>query len=356
MNPRWPVYIPSKGRSDTRQTARMFDALGVPYTMFVEPQEHETYARVIDPCKLHVLPHRDRGLTVTRNYIWDFAAAQGAEWFWTFDDNIRAIHRFNRNLIIRCVDGTPLAVIEDFAQRYSNTAILGMHYEYFLKRKFVLPPYYLNSRVYSNMLIRTDARDRSGQPFRNVTFYNDDTDLCLRVLKSGWCTVLFNAFLIGKAGTMTLRGGMTEYYAQTDKRREFAEELVRAHPDVARVSEKWGRWHHHVDYSGFRHQLQRAAGVVVPAGVNNFGMVLQERDSSDGPWRTVDRPGAPAVDAVDDTRAAAVAAPAAIDTIETIDALDTIAPVETIEDDTPREAPAAAWQGQGLLFDWEVAS
>lgn len=283
MNPRWPVFIPSKGRSETRLTVKMFDRLNVPYTVFVEPQEYDTYAAVIDPDRLHALPHRDKGLTVTRNYIWDYAECLGVEWFWTFDDNIGGLYRFNQNLKTPCADATVMAVIEDFVSRYENLAIAGMNYFMFVKRKYVIPPYILNTRVYSNMLIRTLAGGADGSPYRNVTFFNDDTDLCLRVLKDGWTTVLFNAFLIEKQTTMTVSGGMTDYYEATDRRREFAEELQRAHPDVVRVTEKWGRWHHHVDYSRFTQQLKRRAGVDIPTGTNNFGMALEER--SGGQWQ-----------------------------------------------------------------------
>lgn len=282
MNPRWPVFIPTKGRADSRMTMKMFDALGVPYTIFVEPQEVDAYAKHIDPALIHVLPHQNKGLTITRNYIWDYAAELGVEYFWTFDDNIDGLYRFNHNLKTPCADGTLLAVIEDFAQRYENLAIAGMNYFMFVKRKFVIPPYILNTRVYSNMLIKTFATNRAGAPFRNVTFYNDDTDLCLRVLKDGWCTVLFNAFLIYKQTTMTVAGGMTDYYAQTDKRLEFVRELQEAHPDVVTLTEKWGRYHHQVNYRGFTQPLKRRHDAAIAHGVNNFGMVLQERVN--GQW------------------------------------------------------------------------
>jgi hypothetical protein len=85
---------------------------------------------------------------------------------------------------------------------------------------------------------------------------------------------------------MTVRGGMTEYYEKTDRRLEFAEELRRAHPDIVRVTEKWGRWHHHVDYSRFTQQLKRRSDVKIPRGVNEFGMRLQER-GKDGVFRDV---------------------------------------------------------------------
>lgn len=277
MNPKFPIFIPSKGRSDTLLTVGMFNRLGVPYTVFVEKPEYDLYAERIEPDKIHILPHKDKGLTATRNYIWDFAAANNHEYFWTFDDNIDGLYRFNHNLKTPCADATILAVIEDFAQRYENLAICGCNYFMFVKRKYVIPPYILNTRIYSNMLIKTFAKDRNGRYFRNVTFFNDDTDLCLRVLKNSYCTVLFNAFLIYKQPTMTTEGGMTDLYRATNNRLEFAEELQRAHPDIVRVTEKWGRYHHHVDYSGFTQQLRRKAGIEIPRGINNFGMVLQER-------------------------------------------------------------------------------
>ncbi len=288
MNPKWPIFIPTKGRADTRMTIRMFQRLGVPFTIFVEAQEAEIYAPHVAPEQIHVVPHRDKGLTVTRNYIWDYAAERGHEWYWTFDDNIDGLYRFNHNLKTPCADGTILAVVEDFAQRYDNLAITGLNYFMFVKRKYVIPPYIQNTRIYSNMLTRTFAKDKTGKPFRNVTFYNDDTDLCLRVLKDGWTTVLFNAFLIYKQTTMTVQGGMTEYYQKTDKRLEFVKELQDAHSDIVQLTEKWGRWHHHVDYSGFKQPLRRREGVVIPERVNDFEMVLQERTGDK--WATTKHP------------------------------------------------------------------
>ena len=284
MNPKFPVFVPTKGRADSRLTIKMFDRLKVPYTIFIEAQELDAYSAHVAPERIHVLPHRDKGVTVTRNYIWDYADKIGAIRYWTFDDNIDGLYRFNHNLKTPCADGTILAVVEDFAERYENVAITGLNYFMFVKRKYVIPPYILNTRVYSAMLIRTKIEDSEGQLLRWVTFFNEDTDLCLRVLKAGWATVLFNAFLIYKQTTMTMKGGNSEFYAATDKRKEFVEELIKHHPDCVQLTEKWGRWHHHVDYSGFKQQLKRKPGVAIPNCVNNFGMVLQERFGTE--WQT----------------------------------------------------------------------
>lgn len=276
MNPRYPVFIPTKGRYESRFTIQAMEEIGVPYKAVVEAQEVELYVKHgVKRENILVLPHRDKGLVETRNWIWDYAQSLGVKRFWTFDDNISGFYRLNRNTKITVATGTPLYVIEEFADRYVNAPVVGMAYAFFAKRKQKIPPYILNTRVYSNMLIETNARDRSGKLFRNEGFFNDDTDLCLRILKDGQCVVQFNAFLILKATTMTVKGGMTSHY-QGDGRRKMAEELMAKHPDVTTITQKFGRWQHQVDYSRFRNnQLIRRPDYDVLEGVNDFGMILE---------------------------------------------------------------------------------
>ena len=337
MNPRYPILIPSKGRSDSLLTMKMFDKMSVPYRVVVEPQEHDAYAAAgIREDQLLVLPFSDRGLVATRNWIWDLALAEGHRYFWTFDDNIWKSYRLNHNLKTPVVDGTPLYVIEQFALRYANVPISGMQYYMFAPRKEGrLAPLLLNNRVYSNMLIETDFRDPAGNPYRNTPGYNDDTDLNLRVLKDGNCTVLFNAFLIQKMTTMHVKGGMDYaaplapdpkyielmeeaarrgwYYDPADSglddrhldaRWRATVELAVRHPDVTRITRKFSgldgkpRWHHQVDYKAFRaNRLKLRPGVIVPEGIDEFGMVLERKDARTGEWSPVDTPWYPWEDA-----------------------------------------------------------
>jgi len=271
MNPRYPVFVPTKGRWETPYTIRALEHLGVPYKAVVEPQEFDNYAAVLNPENVIVLPHSNKGLVATRNWIWDYAEGLGVERFWTMDDNISEFYRLHDNIKYRTTSGTFLYTMEDFVGRYENVAIAGMNYEMFAPRKRAHPPFILNTRVYSNMLIRTDI------PFRNEGFYNDDTDLCLRVLKAGWCTIQFNAFLAKKLPTMTVKGGMTPHY-QGDGRLKMARELQQKHPDVVKVIHKWGRWQHQVDYRPFKaNRLKRKPGLVIPEGNNEYGMKLVHR-------------------------------------------------------------------------------
>ena len=56
-----------------------------------------------------------------------------------------------------------------------------------------------------------------------------------------------------------------------------SEMLVKMHPDVARVSWKYGRWHHYVDYSPFKNnELRYKPGVKISSEMNNYGMKLIE--------------------------------------------------------------------------------
>ena len=272
--PRYPVFVPTKGRWESRLTIKMFERIGVPYHAVIEPQQYDQYATVVDPSRLIVLPHSDKGLVVTRNWIWDYAQSLGVERFWTFDDNIEDIWRWHKNSKVRVYSPAPLCAIEDWTDRYVNVPIAGMNYFMFIKARYPDVPIRLNTRVYSNMLIET------GAPYRNRGFYNDDTDLCLQVLANGLCTALFNAFLVKKVVTMTLSGGMTPHY-QGDGRYKMAKELQDRWPDLTKITYKWGRYQHQVDYRPFKNnRLRLNPGVVIPEGVDNYGMVLVKRDDN----------------------------------------------------------------------------
>lgn len=277
MKNKYPIFIPTKGRYATPITINMFKSHGVKFKIVIEKQEYEQYSKIVDKSDIIVVPHQNEGLTVTRNWIWDYAEYMQYEKFWTFDDNIGRVYRWNRNRRLQIKDGTYLKVVEDFSDRYSNLYLIGMNYTGFAKSTDPIPPFYLNTRVYSNMLLTTNAKFSNGDKIRNKLFYNDDTDLCLRLLKDGLPTVQINAFLIDKATTMTIKGGMTDYYTSEEckGRLTFAEELVNAHPDVANVTQKFGRWHHHVNYKPFKNnQLIRKSGIQIGNGINEYGLEI----------------------------------------------------------------------------------
>jgi len=203
VNPRYPVYVISKGRWESRLTVKALEKIAVPYHVVVEPQEFDQYATVIDPSKILTLPFSNlgQGSIPARNWVWEHSISNGDDRHWILDDNINGFYRLNNNLKLPVGSGATFRAIEDFSDRYTNVAISGMNYFMFAKRKDPIPPIVMNTRIYSCILLKNDTQ------FRWRGRYNEDTDLSLRVLKDGHCTVLFNAFLAMKMTTMSIGGG-----------------------------------------------------------------------------------------------------------------------------------------------------
>lgn len=287
MNPKYPIYIISKGRWGSRLTVKALEKINVPYYIVIEPQEYDQYVSVIDRNKIFVLPFSNlgQGSIPVRNWVWEHSISIGAKRHWILDDNLGQPHkigtigffRLNYNLKTPIDSGTIFKVAEDFVDRYENIAISGFNYFMFASRKSKVPPFYLNTRIYSCILIQNNI------PYRWRGRYNEDTDLSIRALKDGWCTVLFNAFLCWKQTTMTMKGGNTDELYQgnnilkkeEDGRWKMAESLRKQHPDIVKITRKWGRWQHQVDYSYFKkNKLIKKQDTVISNGVNNYGMKL----------------------------------------------------------------------------------
>jgi len=297
IGPRYPIYIVSKGRWEKRATSDHLHKMGVSHFIVVEENERDFYLSnvsrsafvlVLDPAYQRDYDTFDelgetksKGPGPARNFAWNHAIAAGATSHWVMDDNINGFFYFQNNLKTPVADGAIFRAMEDFVDRYSNIAMSGPNYFKFVTRKSgTIRPFTLNTRIYSCNLIRNDA------PFRWRGRYNEDTDLSLRMLKAGFCTVQFNAFLQDKQTTQTMKGGNTaEFYAKEGTLAK-SKMQVAMHPDVSTLVEKWGRWHHHVDYRGFRrNKLVLKEGVEIPEGSDDYGMKLHVLNLESGEER-----------------------------------------------------------------------
>lgn len=273
MNPKYPIYIISKGRWQSRLTSKALEEMKVPYRIVIEPQEFEQYASVIDESKIIVLPFSNlgQGSIPARNFVWEHSLNEGHERHWILDDNIRAFRRYNDDIKYIVISGTIFKCAEDFTDRYENVAISGFQYSSFMAYNRQKRPFTINTRVYSCLLIKNDI------DYRWRGKYNEDTDLSIRVLKDGWCTILFNAFLQDKQSTMTMKGGNTDnVYTDGDDRLKFAKSLEEQHPECVKVIRRFNRWHHSVNFNWFKkNKLIKKEGLQIPDRVNEYGMVLK---------------------------------------------------------------------------------
>lgn len=286
MRPRFPLYIPTKGRADSRLTSIALTTMGVPHFLVVEPLEVDAYQRAARGSLATVLPldlsYKDRyelcdalGLSKStgpgpaRNFAWAHSIANGHEWHWVMDDNIKSFRRLHHGAKIKVSDGAIFAAMEDFVLRYENVAMAGPNYGMFAYEAdaSTIKPFVANTRIYSCNLIRNDL------PFRWRGRYNEDTILSLDLLKAGWCTVQFNAFLQDKVRTQTLGGGNTTEFYAAEGTAPKSEMLKRVHPDCIRLVMKYGRHHHSIEYSRVKSSpLRRKTSAPTPRG--DYGMRL----------------------------------------------------------------------------------
>lgn len=285
MLPNFPIYIVSKGRPNNGLTTRALFEMGVPHYIVVEENEIEQYQAGRCYGEILVLPPiykaeyelcddlgfgKGTGPGPARNFCIDHSFWIGHKRHWVLDDNIDAFHYLNRNEKFEVRTGSTFKAAEDFVCRYANVPVAGFNYYSFCKKNDKVPPYILNTRIYSCLLIDNNAN------YRWRGRYNEDTDLSLRVLKDGLCTIQFNAFLCGKITTQRMRGGNSAEFYDDEGTLPKSQMLANLHPDVAKVVFKFNRWHHHVDYSKFKNnRLIKVAKTTNLPKINNYGLTLE---------------------------------------------------------------------------------
>lgn len=254
---KYPIYVISKGRWESGYTARFLIKDGIDFHLVVEPQETDAYAREFGRERIYELPFSNLGLggIPARNWCWEHSRELGAERHWILDDNIKAMRHWENKKRIICNSQEGFSSVEKFIDGFQNIAIAGINYSMFGFSSNKLPPYYLNSRVYSCLLILNSI------PYRWRGRYNEDTDLCLQVLSSGlWCTLNCNIFLVDKMQTMIMKGGNSDELYKGNGRLKMARSLELAwkhHPGLVKTTWKYGRPQHHVNWRRFKTPLRR---------------------------------------------------------------------------------------------------
>lgn len=301
LNPQFPLYVVSKGRSEYMITSKFLSYMKVPHRIVVEPTEVEKYneaikkfnllAEVVELDMAYKTKYElcdDFGMTKStgpgpaRNFAWDHSIKLGFAWHWVMDDNIRSFRRLNKNEKVKVDNGAIFKAMEDFVLRYENVGMAGPNYCMFAPARTKQPPFITNTRIYSCNLIRNSL------PYRWRGRYNEDTILSLDILKAKWCTIQFNAFLQEKMPTQKLKGGNSdEFYFKEGKKLQKdakytdkgtlakSQMQVNVHPDVSRLVWKFNRWHHHVDYGPFKSMLlKKRADIEIAPERNEYGMEL----------------------------------------------------------------------------------
>jgi len=248
---RYPIYIISKGRSDTRYTQKCIHEMGIPYLIVVETQELDDYWEHIPRKNILCLPphlcNLGQGSIPVRNFVWEHSIQQGHKKHWIVDDNILGFYRWCKNVQVKCNDSSCFRQVEDLTDRYTNVYMSGIQYKSMCpqisrKRKIITK----NSKVFSCCLYDTAMDDKLGLDDRWRGKYNEDIDLILRILKKGGMTLQIQNFLIDKPESKTVKGGnASSIYDVVDWDLIKVNSLIEQHPDCVVDVEKFGKKHHH---------------------------------------------------------------------------------------------------------------
>ena len=154
------IAIPSKGRPMIGKSAKTLRGA----VLFVPAAEAEGYGRGHPGREVVPVPDDVRGITRTRNWILDYAAARGERWVVMVDDDLRAAgwielgHARGRHRRL-----SPAAWEAEFVRLFEVTEGIGF-------------------RVWG---LKTESAIRSTYPYRPFVFHTYLTASCLGILNDG---------------------------------------------------------------------------------------------------------------------------------------------------------------------------
>ena len=232
--PEFPIYIPSKGRSDiTRGTTDMLDEAGIDYNVVVEPQDLVVYRQRYGD-KAIVLPANDRGNFYVRRYIHHLARKDGHHYHWQMDDDVRRfVYRSPVTKQTTVPVGKALRAIEQETLRFKNIGMSGTNQNSWPPSKHASK---FNSFPVQCMLIRNDVKARYRCTGGNLV----DLDFVLQVLTEGLCTIMFDHLRVDTPPIGTNQGGCYTMYRDQSKMIAAAEQMVEWYPTLSYVEDEKG--------------------------------------------------------------------------------------------------------------------
>lgn len=197
------IFIPSKGRADNCSTAELLIAAGISnFSIAVEPQDYDAYAKFYSKNNLLMLPDNNRGLAFSRNMIKAKSIELGDLFHWQMDDDVKKFKRRvgGKNFIADTLD--VIIEIENYVKQFDNIAIAGMNHEMFAWTKKESLGY--NKQCSSVCLFSNsfEGKWKLGMI--------EDTDYSLQALTAGYCTVLFNWVMYCVPASGSQKGGLTD--------------------------------------------------------------------------------------------------------------------------------------------------
>jgi len=233
LNTQYPIYIPSKQRSECVLTAKILSKEGIKFFVVIEPQDYADYAKVFHKDQLLVMDENNKGISYVRSWIKKHSLSNTNSYHWQADDNIASfkIRRGGKNIDTKAM---PLfSEMEQFVGAHLNIGIAGMKHQMFAFA--ASSDISINKICYSCVLVNNQV----AADWRPDVI--EDTDYTLQVLSRGFCSVVFNRLIMAKVASMKMKGGNTDTTYAGDGRLKRAQGLQKYWPNQFKIREKYGK-------------------------------------------------------------------------------------------------------------------
>tara|TARA_B000000557_G_scaffold256337_1_gene248418 strand:- start:657 stop:1523 length:867 start_codon:yes stop_codon:yes gene_type:complete len=231
----YPIYVPSKARADVKLTTQALADVGLDFYVVVEPQDAGLYLKHYDMKQLVIMEMNDQGIGYVRNACKKHSISIGADFHWQVDDNIKdfRVREGGKNVVKNTRN--VFAAAEHYMSHFDNIGIGSLSHSIFAFARNTHVS--VNRQAYSCVLVNNSL---------DIWYRHDcieDTDYSLQVLDKGYCTILFNKLLMGKAATGQYKGGNTDTVHAGDGRLIRSRKLQEYWPGAFKVVKKKERWH-----------------------------------------------------------------------------------------------------------------
>lgn len=240
--------IPTKGRPNTK-TYLLFQAVGIPFFHFVEPQDFEAYQATGVPNLINI-GENDKGLVFANNSILDYCQANGIEVCCRCDDDMTA---FGKAINGRCLvtDATIwLDAYEVFKkQPYEIAAINYRQYAWSEKKPYAVNKTFMQGAFMlkvSKIWWRFDTRFEMKQ----------DRHFTMATIKNGAGVMRFNHLFFSTPELGSNTGGQYERYKNSEDSKA-AQDFLLQYPSFSKLVKKGDRTDVKVDIAGYAKSLNK---------------------------------------------------------------------------------------------------
>jgi len=206
----FPIFVASKGRSDTSQTLAVLKASNLSYLFFVEPQDYTKYCLVLGAQKVIMLNDNNQGLAFVRQFILDYAIANKLGWYWMLDDDITGFFKSVMSKNVRIPMADALERAEAYFKDSSQIAQASLEYQQYswsAKKQFTI-------NGYCDVCVAIHAQRAKLLKFRKETDLKVDRDFTLQVIARGFQTIRTCKIAFAAPKNGSNKGGLQDIYKQ----------------------------------------------------------------------------------------------------------------------------------------------